>query len=297
MKKRGIIVKGISGFYYVSVDENNGSKIYCCKGRGLLKNHGRTLYVGDIVEINLVDEDNGVIEKVTERKNSFIRPPISNVDAIVIVVSATVPKANPYIIDKFMVMASSNDVEVILCINKIDDVKNPKDIDKIREIYNNVCPIVLISGILADGMEELKDAIKGKKVAFAGPSGVGKSTIINSLKPELNLETGNISEKSKRGKHTTRHVEVFKFDDNTFIYDTPGFTSFDLMDISSGDLKNYFTEIDKIGKGCKYRDCIHEKEPQCKVVEAVSIGNISKARYESYIAQLKEIRDIEKKKF
>ena len=300
MNKRGIIFKGIGGFYYVHIISDDGKslkcEIYCCKARGILKKQGITPCVGDVVEVDVIDGKEGVIEKIEKRKNSFVRPPVSNVDVIVIVASASSPKANPYIIDKFMVVAKEHGVDVLLCINKIDEAEG-EDIDKIKDIYKNVCPVILISGIARKGMDYLKRKLTGKKVAFAGPSGVGKSTIINALNPKLDLEIGSISKKNKRGKHTTRHVEIFQLNENTLIYDTPGFTSFDLIDIKSTSLKNYFTEIDKIGTECRFGDCMHINEPECRVIEALNSGQIHKSRYESYKMQLSEIMEKEKRKF
>ena len=248
MNKRGIIFKGIGGFYYVHVISDDGTslkrEIYCCKARGILKKQGITPCVGDVVEVDVIDGKEGIIEKIEKRKNSFVRPPVSNVDVIVIVASASSPKANPYIIDKFMVVAKEHGVDVLLCINKIDEAEG-EDIDKIK----------------------------------------------------LDLEIGSISKKNKRGKHTTRHVEIFQLNENTLIYDTPGFTSFDLIDIKSTSLKNYFTEIDKIGTECRFGDCMHINEPECRVIEALNSGQIHKSRYESYKMQLSEIMEKEKRKF
>ena len=282
----GLIVKGIGGFYYVLDDKNNVTQ---CRARGSFKNEGITPCVGDKVEFEILDDGDGVVEKIYPRKNHFIRPPVSNIDLMAIVTTASNPKPVPYIIDKFLVMAEISGAEIIICVNKADKAKK-KVLDELMDIYGKVYPVYVISAMDGQGVEQLKDALKGKKCAFAGPSGVGKSTLINALNPEMNLETGEISKKTNRGKHTTRHVEIFSLPFGGMIYDTPGFTSFDVFEDDIHMLQESFPEMRKLMGSCKYDDCLHIKEPECSVLDALDEGNISKSRYESYLRMIEEIK-------
>lgn len=287
----GLIVKGIGGFYYVKDDYGNVTQ---CRARGSFKNEGITPCVGDKVRYEILEDKDGIIEEIYPRKNIFIRPPIANVDLLVIVVSATKPKPNMFIIDRFLVMAEKSNTDILLCINKVDNARE-KDIESLKDIYGNIYKMVFTSGVSKEGLDELKDLLKGKKTAFAGPSGVGKSTLINALQPGFNLETGAISNKTKRGKHTTRHVEIFDMDFGGMIYDTPGFTSFDILQADEVELQLYYPEIVKYKGKCRYDDCMHLKEPECKVREALENGEIHPSRYNSYKEQIEEIRN--KKKY
>ena len=191
-------------------------------------------------------------------------------------------------------MAEKSNTDILLCINKVDNAKE-KDIESLKDIYGNIYKMVFTSGVSKEGLDELKDLLKDKKTAFAGPSGVGKSTLINALQPGFNLETGAISNKTKRGKHTTRHVEIFDMDFGGMIYDTPGFTSFDILQADEVELQLYYPEIVKYKGKCRYDDCMHLKEPECKVREALENGEINPSRYNSYKEQIEEIRN--KKKY
>ena len=282
----GLIVKGIGGFYYV-LDENKN--VTQCRARGSFKNEGITPCVGDQVDFEILEDGDGIVEKIYPRKNHFIRPPVSNIDLMAIVTTASNPKPVPYIIDKFLVMAERSGAEIIICINKADKAKK-KVLNELLDIYSDIYPVHLISAVDGQGIDELKEALKGKKCAFAGPSGVGKSTLINALDPNMHLETGEISKKTNRGKHTTRHVEIFELPFGGMIYDTPGFTSFDVFENEVTLLQESFPEMRKLMGSCKYDDCLHIKEPECRVLEALEEGNISKSRYESYTRMIEEIR-------
>lgn len=282
----GLIVKGIGGFYYVLDDKGNTTQ---CRARGSFKNEGITPCVGDKVEFEILDDGDGIVEKIYPRKNHFIRPPVSNIDLMAIVTTASNPKPVPYIIDKFLVMAEMSGAEIIICVNKADKAKK-KILAELEEIYGNIYPLHVISAADGQGLEKLKEALKGKKCAFAGPSGVGKSTLINALNPGMDLETGEISKKTNRGKHTTRHVEIFNLPFGGMIYDTPGFTSFDVFENDVAMLQHNFPELREYLGCCKYDDCLHLKEPECSVLEALEEGRISKSRYESYVRMIDEIR-------
>lgn len=284
---RGLIVKGIGGFYYVQTE--NG--LIEAKGRGVFKKDGITLCVGDEVDIEIIDEEKkkGVIEKIYHRKNTFIRPPIANVDVFIVVFAATSPEPNFPIIDKFLVNAEINGIEPIICINK-KDLVSEEEIEKIKAIYNNVYNVVAVSTLSGDGLDQLLPLIKDKKVALAGPSGVGKSSILNELHPSANMETGEISKKTSRGKHTTRHVEIFQLEQGGLIFDTPGFTSFEMPEIEVSELKEYYPEFEKLHGQCKYDNCYHLKEPDCAVRKAVKAGDIHIIRYKAYLANIEELR-------
>lgn len=284
---KGLIVKGIGGFYYVEDDE--GIRIRC-RARGVFKNEGIVPCVGDEVEFSMVDDEEGLVEKIYPRKNSFIRPPISNVDLIAVVVSASKPKFNPFITDRFLVMAEKSNADIVICVNKCD-IAQEKSIEKIAKTYKKIYTVISISGNTGLGIDELREVTMGKKTAFAGPSGVGKSTIINALQPGFCLETGEISGKTKRGRHTTRHVEIFRTDYGAMVYDTPGFTSFDVLEAEETELQQYYPDIMEYAGNCKYDNCIHIKEPECGVLKALSEGKIEKSRYDSYSSQIEEIRN------
>lgn len=274
------------------MEDDEGRRIQC-RARGVFKNEGITPYVGDEVEFSMVDDEEGVVEKIYPRKNSFIRPPISNVDLIAVVVSASKPKFNPFITDRFLVMAEKSSADIVICINKCDTAKE-KDIEEIAKTYKKIYTVINISGSTGLGIDELREITMGKKTAFAGPSGVGKSTIINALQPGFSLETGEISDKTKRGRHTTRHVEIFHTDYGAMVYDTPGFTSFDVLEAEEAELQHYYPDIMEYAGDCRYDNCVHIKEPECGVLKALSEGKINQSRYDSYKSQIEEIRNRKK---
>lgn len=288
----GLITKGIGGFYYVLTERG----VIECKGRGIFKKDGITLAVGDQVEIELIEDeaDKGVINSILPRKNHFIRPPIVNVETFVVVFAPKKPKPNFILIDKFLIMAEMNGIEPIICLNKCD-LASEEEIDEIRSIYESTYPVVAISCETGEGLDKLKKIISGKRTALAGPSGVGKSTILNCLHPEAKMETGDISKKTSRGKHTTRHAEIFQIEGGGMIYDTPGFTSFEILEAEEDNLMHYYPEIEKYTGKCRYDNCRHMKEPECAVRSAVKEGIIHKLRYNSYVANMDEIRS--KKKY
>ena len=283
---QGLIVKGIGGFYYVKTAE----QIYQCRARGIFRDMGVTPMIGDNVDIEVQDDGDAVVDRIYPRKNEFLRPPVSNIDMMVVVAAAARPKPNTAVIDKLLVAAEKSSVEIMVCINKID-IADPQIVGGLREIYERIYPLVLASGKTGEGIEDLKKHLKGKKSAFAGPSGAGKSTLLNRLQPSIEAETGSVSSKTKRGRHTTRHVEIFDMDFGGMVYDTPGFTSFDTSDAGLEELHFLFPEMRPFIGKCRYDNCRHLKEPDCAVTAAVEAGKISRSRYDSYTAQYKDIEE------
>ena len=284
---RGRIVKALAGFYYVETC----CGIYTCRARGIFKNEGIKPYVGDDVGIEVTHEGDmeAVLTKIHERENCFVRPPIANVEQFAIIVAAAKPQPNTDVIDKFLVNAERAGTDVIMVINKTD-IDKKGNTEKLKAIYNSIYPVFCISGKTGEGTDELKDALAAKRTAFAGASGVGKSTILNLLHPVASAKTGSVSEKTSRGRHTTRHVELFRIENGGEIFDTPGFTSFETTDATEDELQRYFPEIDEFAGQCKFDDCRHIAEPDCAVLAAMEEGKISESRYRSYLNQIGEIR-------
>ncbi len=283
----GLIKKGIGGFYYVETEKG----LIEAKGRGIFKKDGLTLMVGDNVELSIIDEEKkqGVIEEIFPRKNQFIRPPIANVEVFAVVFAPQKPKPNFALIDKFLIMAEMNGAEAVICINKCD-LASEEEITAIKAIYEPVYRVLAVSAKTGMGLPELEKLLSGKRAALAGPSGVGKSTILNSIVPHANMETGAVSEKTKRGRHTTRHAEIFDAECGAKIFDTPGFTSFEILEAQEEDLWHYYPEFEPYAGDCRYDNCRHIKEPDCGVRKAVSAGKIHSMRYDSYVLNMEEIK-------
>lgn len=275
----GTIVKGIAGFYYVKVEDT----IYECKAKGKFRNINLIPYVGDQVEINVLDEQNhGNIISILPRKNYLIRPPVSNIDQAVIVFAVKNPKPNLQLIDRFLVLAEEQELNIVLCINKID-LEHEEVYQSLKAIYEkSEYKVLLTSTVLNSGIKDLKKELAGKTTVFAGPSGVGKSSILNALNLSLKLKVGKISEKNKRGKHTTRHVELLSLKKEGFVLDTPGFSSLSLSHMDPLKLQYYYREFLPYNNLCKFVQCSHIHEPQCRIQEMVEKGNIDSGRYERY---------------
>ncbi len=276
--RRGTIVKSLSGFYDVETDGD----VVTCKGRGRLRKEGQTPLVGDRVEISL-DGGRGMVETILPRKNQFLRPPVANLDLLVILAANVNPVTDPFLIDRVAAIAKYQDVEVLVCVNKTD--LDPGT--RLIRIYRNVgFPVIAASAATGAGVEELRRAVAGKIVAFTGNSGVGKSSLLNCLAPELAIKTDQVSEKLGRGRHTTRHVQLYRLPGGTYIADTPGFSSFDTerMDLVVKErLQDTFSDFAPYLGQCQFHDCAHRKEPGCRVREAVEAGLIEPSRYASYL--------------
>lgn len=274
----GTIVKALSGFYYVSCNE----QVYECKARGKFRLDGTSPLVGDRVSFALDGNKKGYIEKVFDRKNSFIRPAVANIDSLVFVAANTNPITDPFLIDRVSVIAEEAACELIVCINKIDI--DPAD--ELYDIYTRSGFITLrTSAQTGEGISQLKAELSGKICAFTGNSGVGKSSILNSIVPSFNIEVAAVSAKLGRGKHTTRHVELYDIGNGTFIADTPGFASFEIemmQAIEKQELQHDFREFKKYIGECRFNDCAHLKEPGCAITEALQRGDIMLSRYQSY---------------
>ncbi|MBQ2063796.1 MAG: ribosome small subunit-dependent GTPase A [Firmicutes bacterium] len=283
----GLIIKGVGGFYYV----DTGDRVYQCRARGLFKKQGLTPMVGDRVTIDVTEDEEveGYVTGIAPRINSFIRPPIANVDVLFVVAAMRHPVPNLRLIDRFLVMAQMAETEAVLCFNKAD-LAGQDEQDALKRIYGNSYPLFFVSAKTGEGLESFKEYAAGKQVALAGPSGVGKSTILNHLSSGAAAQTGEVSRKTRRGRHTTRHVEIFPLDFGGRVFDTPGFTSFDILEAEEADLAGYYPEMRPFLGQCRFDNCRHIKEPDCRVRQAVEEGLISPERYTSYVTQIEEMR-------
>ena len=277
--RENVIIKALSGFYYVQTPDG----VMECKARGRFRMDGTSPLVGDKVVCSKDQNGKGRIDKIEERKNFFIRPAVANIDCLVFIAANTNPITDPFLVDRVSVIAEDAGCELIICVNKTDIDKGKELVDIFNLAGYKVIPISAKTG---EGMEELRESLKGKISAFTGNSGVGKSSILNMLMPGVNIPVGEVSEKLGRGRHTTRHVELYSIREDTYIADTPGFASFDIemMNvIPKEELQYDFIDfVPYIGK-CRFNNCAHLKEPGCAVREALEKGEISQSRYNSYV--------------
>ena len=288
--KQGKIVKGIAGFYYVSVV---GSGIYECKAKGAFRQQKLKPLVGDNVQIDIIDEaeKTGNVVEILPRKNALIRPAVANVDQALVIFAGTSPKPNLNLLDRFLLMMEQQEVPTLICFNK-EDLASEAEIQELRDAYETSgYPLFFVSARQQEGIEPLRAALEGKTTTVAGPSGVGKSTLINLLAPEVQMETGEISEKIQRGKHTTRHSQLILLNEQTYIFDTPGFSSLAVDFFEKESLGTLFPEFVEYEQNCRFTGCSHIGEPVCGVKEALAEGKISQSRYNNYVQIYNELKD------
>ena len=287
---QGKIIKGIAGFYYIYAEND---EIYECKAKGIFRKDKQKPLVGDNVEIEVLDEQEkeGSVTAILPRKNSLIRPAVANVDQAFVIFAMENPKPNFMLLDRFLIMMEKENVPAVICFNKKDLAKQ-EELELLYETYKSCGYDVIFSSTFnGEGLDEIREILKGKTTVVAGPSGVGKSSIINILNPEANMETGDVSRKIERGKHTTRHSELFSIDYDSYIMDTPGFSSLYVNDFEKEELKYYFPEFDPYEGTCKFIGCDHIHEPDCAVKMAVEEGRIHKIRYEDYVEMYEELKN------
>ena len=290
---QGKIVKGISGFYYVHVV---GTGIYECKAKGAFRNQKIKPLVGDNVEIVVVDEENkkGNVEAILPRKNELIRPAVSNIDMALVIFAAAKPDPNFNLLDRFLCMMEYQKVPVTICFNKCDLIDEAKQ-KELEDIYRPAgYEVIFTSAKAGINLDVLQGLLQGKTTTVAGPSGVGKSSLINQLQDEICMETGQISQKIERGKHTTRHSEIIPLGDDSYIMDTPGFSSMDMPGFEKEDLWTCYPEFVPHEPYCQFQGCSHISEPRCGVKDALEEGHISRVRYDNYVLLYEEMKQIRK---
>jgi ribosome biogenesis GTPase len=279
---QGKIIKGISGFYYVYTAEHG--IVYECHAKGIFRKKQIKPLIGDDVEIEVIDEstETGNITDIMPRRNTLLRPAVANVDQAVIIFAVRYPDPSFNLLDRFLIRMEREKLPCIICFNK-EDIAERSQLDDLKKAYGTCgYKVIFLSARSGDGFEELREILAGRTSTVAGPSGVGKSSVINRLCPEANMETGEISRKIERGKNTTRHSEIFALGENTYIIDTPGFTSLDINDITKDELVSYYPEFAEFSDSCRFRGCAHMSEPDCAVKAAVQEGRISTVRYDNY---------------
>lgn len=285
---QGKIIKGIAGFYYVDTKEKG---IVECKARGVFRKKNITPLIGDEVEFEIGKNDKGYINEIFPRKNSLIRPTVANVDQAIIVFAAKKPDPNFSLLDRFLILAEEQGIDVVICFNKADLISQ-EELDTLVDDYVKTGYKVIYTSVKKRiGEEVLREVLINKTTVFAGPSGVGKSSMLNMVSKDLHLKTGEISEKIERGKHTTRHAELMPFDVGGYVVDTPGFSSLNLFHIPYEELKDYFPEFHEHEAYCKFKGCMHIHEPVCGVKDAVEDKEISEQRYKDYKLLYDELKD------
>ena len=286
---QGRIIKGIAGFYYVQTETG----LYECKAKGIFRKDKKKPLVGDYVEIKVLDVEakEGSVEKIRPRTNELIRPAVANIDQAIVIFAVNDPKPNFMLLDRFLVTMEYQNVPVVICFNKMD-LGTKEELETLQEVYGRCgYEVLFTSAAKQQGVRELQKLLRGKTSAVAGPSGVGKSSLTNLLQDEISMETGEISKKLGRGKHTTRHSQLIAIGDDTYLMDTPGFSSLYIEGMEKEELKDYFPEFRPYEGQCKYQGCVHIHEPQCSVKEALEQGKLSILRYEDYVGLYNELKE------
>ena len=293
---QGKIIKGIAGFYYVYAEDGN---TYECRAKGIFRKDKFKPLVGDNVDITVLDEKEleGSVTEIHKRKNSLIRPAVANVDQALVIFAMDNPKPNFMLLDRLLIMMERECVPAVICFNK-KDLATTEELEFLYETYQSCgYQVILSSALKGEGLDEIEEVLQGRTTVVAGPSGVGKSSLTNSLQEEVEMETGEISRKLKRGKHTTRHSELIPIDEDSYIMDTPGFSSLYTNDFGKEELKYYFPEFDQYQGGCRFQGCNHISEPGCLVKEALEEGKVHPVRYEDYCEMYRELEQKEKRRY
>lgn len=289
----GRIMKGIGGFYYVEVE---GAALYECRAKGIFRNKKMKPNVGDIVDIDVISEEEktGNLTVIHKRKNQLIRPMVANVDQALVIFAVHEPEPNFQLLNRFLIMMEKQQIPVIICFNKMD-LASEEEKEQLRQDYENSgCRVLFSSAREGEGIPEIRELLRGKTTVMAGPSGVGKSSTLNTISPKTQMETGAVSEKIKRGRHTTRHSELIYLGEETFLMDTPGFSSLYLEDIDKEELRFYFPEFADYENQCRFNGCSHIHEPGCAVKQALEEGAISRMRYDDYCYLYEELANAKK---
>jgi len=289
---RGKIIKGIAGFYYVYADDDATGCVYECKAKGIFRKDHQKPLVGDDVEMDVLDRGKrlGNIRELLPRRSELIRPAVANIDQALVIFSIVKPRPSFNLLDRFLIMMAQQEMDSIVCFNK-QDLDEEQEVGQYLQIYRNCgYRAIAVSALQREGIQELQEMLLGRTTAVAGPSGVGKSSLINCLQSEVVMETGQISQKVERGKHTTRHSELISMGEDTYILDTPGFSSLGLFALEKEALAGYYPEFAEYGKCCKFRGCSHVGERECGVKDAVAQGGISRLRYENYCVLYEELK-------
>lgn len=286
---KGKIIKGIAGFYYVHTPEG----VFECKAKGVFRKEKLKPLVGDNVEIEIVDDEKllGNITEIFPRSNSLIRPAAANIDQALVIFAIVKPDPNYNLLDRFLISMHQQRIPTVICFNK-KDLASAKEQQELYEAYRQSgCEVMFVSGSRQEGIDRIREVLRGKTTVVAGPSGVGKSTIVNALTPEAHMETGEISRKIERGRHTTRHAELFAVEEATYIMDTPGFTSLNVAEMEKEELQSFYPEFEPYEPYCKFGGCVHINEPVCGVKDALADGRISRIRYDNYCRLYEELKE------
>ncbi len=278
---RGKIIRGVGGFYYVHAEDD---KVYECRAKGIFRKENIKPLVGDDVEISVLDpkEKSGSVDALLPRRNLLTRPEVANVDQTLVVFSLAEPNPNPGLLDRYLILMDRQDIPVVICFNKAD-LAVPGQTENLKSVYAGCgSPLIFVSVKNDEGVDRIREILRDKTTVLAGPSGVGKSSLTNTLLCEKHMEVGEVSRKIGRGKNTTRHTEFIVFEENSYLLDTPGFSSLELGDVSYEELKDSFHEFDRYAADCRFSGCMHLKEPGCAVKQAVKEEKIHPDRYESY---------------